>query len=102
MGGHAPDDIGQPGEGVDPVRPAGSQQGHDHRGGPATGLTAQEQPVLPSHRDAADGAFRRVVVDGQFAVGGVDREAFAVAQDEIPGLLHRRTRAELPGFEIIE
>ena len=55
---------------------AGGYQSKEHGGGMAAGVGAQEGPVVATDGDASQGAFSDIVVDAQFAVGGVDAESF--------------------------
>src|SRR5215831_1656395 len=72
--------IFKPYERIDSDSLAGGYQTPQHRGGLAALVAAEERPVRPSDRDAADGSFGSVVVDFETAVLAVTRQRRPVLQ----------------------
>ena len=67
---------------------AGGNQAEEDRGGAAAVVAPGEEPILPAHCDPPQRVLGGVVVDGQFAVGGVHAQGFPLVQRVRDGLAH--------------
>src|SRR5665213_3345950 len=75
-----PEDIAEPGKGIDLRQFAGGDKAAQDRRGPASVVAPEESPVVPPDREAAQRALSAVVIDGQIAVAAIARQRRPVLQ----------------------
>ena len=77
---HAVDDVGEIGFWIEAVELCGFEDGVDDGDAVATSLGAEEQIVFSGDGDAAQGALRRVIVNADAAISGVEAQSFPAAE----------------------
>ena len=87
--GHAVDDVGEVGVRVDPVEPAGLDDGVDMSRASTALVAAKKKVVLARDRDRAQRPLGRVVVDREAAVAGIARERVPASETVLDRLAER-------------